>query len=549
MKIARHFGPAVLVAVAVAGNALAAAAESSARGAATADSSRTSQAALQPGDAEGARARDRAEQMPEPRPKPPDEKPLVIPEPIEDEILREPTLRSPAEDLAGTLGAASGPQSSAAHMIGDFLGGNIQTITVRIPLVKGYGGARGFRPGDQASSFITGDGQELFLTPGQYSGGADVSGDGLPDTWQLTEVIASSGSELLKYGVGTRFLLDSSVSTGVLNGGVPGDPAIDGDVTDIPFSEGRLAFDAVAVYDMEVALPPPGMSVRAIKIAENNCVFPQDRFLFNYSLFGNVMLSSRDTLDVNRFTFGLEKTWRQGLASLEIRVPFASTLNSDQYAAGTSFANVEFGNIGLVYKRLLHRTDRTAWAAGLGLTFPTADDTRLFLTDGTQILQIDNAAVHLMPYVGVFVQPGSRLFAQAFVQVDVAANGNSVYSDSVGGTSLPYAGRLHDQTQLFADINIGYWLYRNASARRLTGIVPAVEVHYTSSLTDADRVEANGVTVTSPINRYDYLNMTVGGHFLFRDRAAVTPAVVFPLRGGDDKQFDAELQVQVNAWF
>ena len=563
MKTARHFGLALALAIAVEAHVLAAA-ELPAGRPTPADSPRVPRLAPPRGAAKGIEAADLPQGAPKPRAKPPEDKPLVVPEPIVDKILEEPTLRAPAEDLtaeaeeeapiepsglAGTLGAASGPQSSAAHMIGDSLGGNTQTITVRIPLVKGFGGARGFRPGDQASSFISGDGYELFLTPGQYSGGADVSGDGYADTWQLTEVIASSGSELLEYGTATRFPLDSSVSTGVLNGGVPGDQAIDGDVTDIPFSEGRLAFDAVAVYDMEVALPPPGMSVHAIKIAENNSVFPQDRFLFNYSLFGNVILSPRDTLDVNRFTFGLEKTWRQGLASLELRVPFASTVNSDQYAGGVSLAHVEFGNIGLIYKRLLHRTDRTAWAAGLALTLPTAEDTRLFLADGTQILQIDNAAVHLMPYVGVFVQPRSRLFAQAFVQVDVATNGNSVYGDSTGASSLPYAGRLHDQTQLFADIEIGYWLYRDGGARRLTGIVPALEVHYTSSLTDADRVEANGVAVTSTDSRYDYLNMTVGGHLLFRDRAAVTPAVVFPLRSGNDRQFDAELQVQVNVWF
>ena len=180
--------------------------------------------------------------------------PRQVPAPAAEVPAAAPSAPSP---LAGALGAASGPGSAAIYMIGDLFGSSGQTIAVQIPIVKGSGGARGFRPADQASSFISGDGQELFLTPGPYSGGADQSGDGLADTWQLTEAIANPGSRLLLYGTSSRYSLDPNSSTGTLNGGTPGDPAIDGDVTDIPFSEGQLAFEAVAASVMQVVLPPP----------------------------------------------------------------------------------------------------------------------------------------------------------------------------------------------------------------------------------------------------------------------------------------------------
>ena len=44
-------------------------------------------------------------------------------------------------------------------------------------------------------------------------------------------------------GTSSRYSLDPNSSTATLNGGTPGDPAIDGDVTDIPFSEGQLVWN------------------------------------------------------------------------------------------------------------------------------------------------------------------------------------------------------------------------------------------------------------------------------------------------------------------
>ena len=238
------------------------------------------------------------------------------------------------------------------------------------------------------------------------------------------------------------------------------------------------------------------------------------------------------------------------MSSLELRVPFASTLNSDQHANGVDLGNTEFGNLGLIFKRILHSTERTAWVAGLGMTFPTADDARLLLNDGTPILQIHNDAVHLMPFLGVYATSyNRRFFVQSFLQVDVGVNENSARGDIVGSANLPTIGRLYDQTQLFADIELGYWLYRNWDAPRLTGVVPILELHYETSLQDADQVQGNGIGVTSLTNRYDHLNLTAGGHFVCGERSTITPALVVPLRSGDDRQFDAELQVQMNVWY
>ena len=72
---------------------------------------------------------------------------------------------------------------------------------------------------------------------------------------------------------------------------------------------------------------------RRVKVAENNSAIPQDRILFNYNHFHNAIERNRRDLvgpvvsdgqfDVDRCTFGIEKTFLDGLWSVEIRMLLA----------------------------------------------------------------------------------------------------------------------------------------------------------------------------------------------------------------------------------
>jgi hypothetical protein len=97
-----------------------------------------------------------------------------------------------------------------------------------------------------------------------------------------------------------------------------------------------------------------------------------------------------------------------------------------------------------------------------------------------------------------------------------------------------------------------------------------VELHYTTTLDNADIVHlpladrsANllavgpgGMPIPEPTptvgnlrNRVDILDITFGATFLISNRATVAMGWAFPLRGGDDKVFNWEYQLQLNYYF
>ncbi len=120
----------------------------------------------------------------------------------------------------------------------------------------------------------------------------------------------------------------------------------------------------------------------------------------NYSLFDNVPLVPGG-VTVNRFSPGFEKTVLDGWASFEMRFPLASTLDSSFAVDGPAqTGRVQFGDLYMVGKYLVARTERAVLSAGLVLTVPTANDLQVFLSSGEQLVQVRNQTVHLMPFLG-----------------------------------------------------------------------------------------------------------------------------------------------------
>jgi hypothetical protein len=183
-------------------------------------------------------------------------------------------------------------------------------------------------------------------------------------------------------------------------------------------------------------------------------------------------------------------------------------------------------------------------SAGLGVTVPTGSSSRV-LIGPTPILEIENQSVHLLPFLAAMSTPRERWYWQAFMQLDVVANGNPARGD-VTGQNLTQFGVLHDATLLFLDAAVGYSLYESDGACGLTSISPSAELHYSTTLQDADVAAGNGFVISSPTRRFDVLNLTLGVSFLWRDRLWIRPAMVIPLRDDDDKHFDYEAMVQVD---
>ncbi len=302
-------------------------------------------------------------------------------------------------------------------------------------------------------------------------------------------------------------------------------------------------------YLIDIPNPGAGGAVGRLKIADNTSPMPRDRLIFDYSFFRSVPLWPGG-VDVNRFVLGFEKTFLDELMSFELKAPMAVTLDSAIVADGvTDTTNEEFGNLALTFKGLLLR--RQAWAMSAGLTIgaPTADDVRVFLADGTQLVNISNQAVHVMPFVGLLWTPNDRLFAQGFLQYDVDANGCPVGVNSRGTGLLP-SGRINDATYQYLDLGIGYWTHR-AQGRGdfLTGLAWTAELHWNQSLSDTDFVARDNFIVGNLARDVSVWDLTLGCHAELNRRTMVTAAYCTPLGGGLDRQFDGEFRLMLNHQF
>jgi hypothetical protein len=279
------------------------------------------------------------------------------------------------------------------------------------------------------------------------------------------------------------------------------------------------------------------------KIADNSNPIPTDRVFFDYNHFQNALdfvgTGGTQAFNLNAYTFGVEKTFFNGMCSLEVRVPFASGLSAVQNPTDTGIEGTEFGNIPIVFKTLIHRGENSFLSAGLAGVIASARDVNL--GDGSLIIR--NESFHLQPFVGWLWQPRERLFFEAFAACDFDAGGSPVIANG------PRIGTYQQQSLLFLDGKIGYWAYQNPCARWVTGIAPTVELHYTSTMQDAPVVSRNGFGITPIAARQDILDLTGGLQFQLGPCTDLTLAGCAPLRTGNNKLFDAEFMVQLNRRF
>ena len=312
-----------------------------------------------------------------------------------------------------------------------------------------------------------------------------------------------------------------------------------------PFNTGMEQGD----HHQEFASAPIHGGDRLLKITEFNSPIPVDRVFFTYNHFHNAIQESIDggvvDRNLNRCVLGLEKTFNSGNSSVELRLPFVAGLDAVQNTSDSiSEEAVLFGDIVLAVKTILLTTERTIYSGGLGVSLPTGPNAEITFLGET--LFLDNEAVHLSPYLGALHRPNDRLFLQGFLQFNFDLNGNG-YSATTGAS-----GVIQDQTLMFLSGTIGYWMYQNQQTESyITGIAPVLELHYTSTMNDADTDGAGGSTilVNDGANRIDVLNLTAGTHIQLGPLSTLTTAVIVPLKDGEGKLFDAEASVLFNRRF
>jgi hypothetical protein len=309
---------------------------------------------------------------------------------------------------------------------------------------------------------------------------------------------------------------------------------------------------AIVLNNLHVSSPvdfvdtdlPLGGGMRRFK-NEHARALPTDRVFFLYNHFHNALRFESDNVsttdNVDQFTFGFEKTSDDGQWSFELRMPFSGDV--DLAGDGVAVESNGVGNLVGTLKRLMYSDSNFAASLGLAVVAPTGSDASVVFSFGgaTVRTEFKNEATHLLPYLAVQMTPADNWFFHTFCQVDIAANDNEV---TIAGTGFTDSDSLADQTLLYLDASAGYWWYQSTGDSGLTGLASVVELHYTTTLNDADTANLSGASIGNSENRYDVLNLTAGVHSEWNGNTALRVAVVVPL-DRDERFFDSETQVSV----
>ncbi len=349
--------------------------------------------------------------------------------------------------------------------------------------------------------------------------------------------------------VNSVFLTRNALPGSTVYNGASSGAFIQGGVDTLHGGEDLDAFyfyDYVVRFNTALADASSG-GVGRLKIAEGGAVLPTNRVFFRYSNIHNIAFTN-NSQNLNRFVPGFERTFFDGLTSLELRAPFATDASTTYSLDSGSFSNgntTRFGNLTLYAKALLHQTDRLAISGGVGLALPTANDIRVHYANGTALLNVQNESVHLQPFLGALFTPNERFFIQTFAQYDATASGNTVAINSTGA-GLQNAGTLTDPGQLFLDGGFGYWLFKSNVSRGLTGIIPTAEIHQTSSTQGGDIVGAGPFQVGNFSGSTSMTSIVAGTTLEFGSRTQLTAGYATPIGGGADRQFDGVFQFNFN---
>ena len=291
------------------------------------------------------------------------------------------------------------------------------------------------------------------------------------------------------------------------------------------------------VTQTRTILVPIAPSAGAFKIAENASPRPVDRVFGTWNYFGSIHGPSleptssttsasqttgggaiatdtsvatafpglRPTANLHRQVFGFEKTFLDGNASVELRVPF------NQFSSNLDgFGGQNVGDLTIIgkYAFLLDNTTGNVFSGGLAVTAPTGPD--IETSDGT---------IHstlIQPWFGYIVN-SQRFFVHAFHSVVVPTD-------------------ARDVTLLFNDVGINFWLYRGSPDRMLNFVVPMVEAHVTTPL--------NHRSADGPIFFPDLVVMTGGVHLGLARNATLSLGVATPVTG--PRVYDIEAFMQLN---
>jgi hypothetical protein len=302
----------------------------------------------------------------------------------------------------------------------------------------------------------------------------------------------------------------------------------------------------IPIFTLFLPNPSGGGLVGRTKVSTDNSPIPRDRIIADYDFVSRSPIVPGG-IDFNRFSFGFEKTFFDGVASFEVRMPFASTANGTTDGMTTEGSIAQLGNVALNLKALLAGGEVYSLATGVGLSLPTASDTRL-QSGGADAIRIVNQALVCTPYVALGFTPSDRVFGQFWAGFAFDANGNPVRVNT--GSGLGPIGKLNDPLALQFDGQLGFWLIHPASrqGRVLTGLAPFAELHFNNTVTKTDSVQSGSLVIADNQGNYNISTVTTGVVAQVADNVNLSVGVSAPLGSNNNRFGDYQLGVRFN-WF
>lgn len=453
--------------------------------------------------------------------------PSVQPAPVAIDPSQPPTVIPAGQTPMGDPFApswASDPISRVPNFMGDFFGRGLQGCRNIAQTLTFTGGGEGdpFNPPNFA---IFPDNNQVNGPGGPYFILSNITGTGtapfIPadENTELTALIQANFP-------GARFV------NGILN-------------FNTPIGQRLFSLDYLFGQNICVNLPNPagGGLVGRNKYFDNGTPLPHDRVYLFYNHIGDFQGLGAG-FDVNRYVFGFERTFLNNNASVEVRLPFAGTANSDQTLGQDLAVNdAEFGNIGILVRTVVYRTPNFVAVVGLGVSLPTAADSQMLVGD-FPVAIIENRTWLLQPIFGMAWAPNDSFYAQMGLQFDLDPSGNPVHG--FGTSGLSRIGVLNDQGYLYLSGAIGSWIYRAPEAT-LSAVALQGELHYNRSFGSSDVVQGGNLTVAALGSNIDVLYGTTGAIFELGEQTRLSLGVSFPL--GGDHLYDWNLIAQLNYAF
>ena len=308
---------------------------------------------------------------------------------------------------------------------------------------------------------------------------------------------------------------------------------------------------------------PYSAGITGLKVAENNHALPANRVWFAYNYFQNAFDARTDgtfgntpasqSVSLNRFVIATEMVLDEGATSLEMRMPFGTTVDVDGaggvgvFTRPYSINSHAVGNLNLILKRLLYGDDSLALSYGLGVELPTGNSGNISYADFR--VNIDARAVHLVPFLAM-TRRTERWFGHVFTQLDLATSGDRLRASFDGVSPLTQAGRINSPPLFSLDFGVGYWIIPQTVNG--LGMALTTELHYTVPLDNDDSFVVTNALGTVGVNstqkaQHEVLNATVGLEINASTSWTFRPALVIPLIS--ERVFDTELLLQLNLDF